>query len=99
MAHPPTRRGQHGRHRPVDAIITRRPELGRTRSRIRDFGEMVTDLTGKNLAAWLARVEREGEPELRNFTKGVRRDLAAVSAGLTCPTAAGPSKATSTASR
>jgi len=35
------------------------------------------------------RVEAEGEPELRAFTASLRRDLAAVTAGLTLPQSSG----------
>jgi transposase len=51
---------------------------------------MITNLTGKHLPAWLNRVEHDGEPELRTFAKGLRRDLAAVTAGLTLPYSSGP---------
>lgn len=51
---------------------------------------MITNLTGQHLPAWLNRVEHDGEPELRTFAQGLRRGLAAVTAGLTLPYSSGP---------
>lgn len=74
----------------LTAITTRCPALARTQTLVRDFGQMIANLTGKHLPAWLNRVEHDGEPELRTFAKGLRRDLAAVTAGLTLPYSSGP---------
>lgn len=74
----------------LNALITRCPALARTYTLVRAFGQMITNLTGKHLPAWLNRVEHDGEPELRTFAKGLRRDLAAVTAGLTLPYSSGP---------
>ena len=71
-------------------ILTRNPALAGTYTLIREFAQMLTQLTGKHLPAWLNRVEHDGEPELRTFAKGLRRDLAAVTAGLTLPYSSGP---------
>src|SRR5436309_7563265 len=39
----------------------------------------------RSLGAWMERVDAEGQPELRAFAASLRRDLAAVTAGLTLP--------------
>jgi hypothetical protein len=83
----------------LDAIITRRPELSRTRSLVRGFGEMVTNLTnltGKHLPTWLAHVERDGEPELRTLAKEYDATWPPSPPASPCPAVPGPSKATST---
>jgi transposase len=38
---------------------------------------------------WLTRVEAGGQPELRSFANGIRRDQQAVTAGLTLPNSSG----------
>jgi hypothetical protein len=41
---------------------------------------------GRDLEHWMTSAEASGLAELRSFTTGLRRDLDAVVAGLTCPT-------------
>jgi transposase len=74
----------------LTAIISRCPALAGTHTLVRDFGQMITNRTGKHLPAWLNRVDHDGEPELRAFAKGLCRDLPAVTAGLTLPYSSGP---------
>jgi transposase len=74
----------------LTAILTRCPALAATHTLVRDFAKMVTRLTGQHLPAWLNQVDRDGEPELRTFAAGLRKDLAAVTAGLTLPYSSGP---------
>ena len=74
-------------------------ELRATRGLVREFADMLCHRHGEHLEAWATQAETSPVSELRGFAKGLRKDWAAVTAGLTAPTAPAPSKATSTASR
>jgi transposase len=74
----------------LTGILARCPALATTQNLVRDFAKMLTRLTGQHLPAWLNQVDRDGQPELRTFAAGLRRDLAAVTAGLTLPYSSGP---------
>jgi transposase len=52
---------------------------------VQQFAKMLRTRTGEDLATWLAKAEESQIPELRSFVTGVRRDQAAVKAGLTLP--------------
>jgi transposase len=54
---------------------------------ITDAAQLYREITA---FGWPNRVEHDGEPELRTFAKGLRRDLAAVTAGLTLPYSSEP---------
>ena len=55
-----------------------------------DFAAMVRDLEGEKLDGWLQEAEACAAPALRNFAAGLRKDLAAVRAGLTETWSNGP---------
>ncbi len=48
-----------------------------------DFAKMVGGLEGEKLDGWLEEAEVCAAPAMRNFATGIRKDLAAVRAGLT----------------
>lgn len=48
-----------------------------------DFAAMVRELEGEKLDGWLDEAEACEAPAMRNFAAGLRKDLAAVRAGLT----------------
>ena len=48
-----------------------------------EFAKMVGGLEGEKLDGWLEEADACGAPALRNFATGLRKDLAAVRAGLT----------------
>ena len=54
------------------------------------FARMIKDLSGDKdtLTEWLAAVDHD-LPAMRSFTRGLRRDLEAVTAGLTLPYSSG----------
>ncbi|HEY0692574.1 MAG TPA: ISL3 family transposase [Kribbella sp.] len=56
---------------------------------VKGFAEMMTQRTGENLRNWLSTVEADDQPELHSFALGIRRDLRAVTAGLTLPHSSG----------
>jgi transposase len=55
-----------------------------------DFAKMVRDLEGEKLDGWLEEAGACEAPAMRNFAVGLRKDLAAVRAGLTETWSNGP---------
>lgn len=55
-----------------------------------DFAEMVRNLGGDDLDTWLEEAEASEAPVMRRFAAGLRKDLAAVRAGLTEEWSNGP---------
>jgi len=70
----------------LKAIRARCPQIDAAVRQVAGFARMIKDLSGdKNtLTEWLAAVDHD-LPALRSFTRGLRRDLEAVTAGLTLP--------------
>ena len=64
-------------------ITGRCEELKTTRDLVRSFGDMLRHRRGEHLEAWAGQAEASPVSELRGFSKGLRRDWAAVTAGLT----------------
>jgi len=71
-------------------IYARCPHLATLAAHITSFAEMMTGLHGCRLHQWLADVEADDQPQLHSFAAGIRRDLQAVTAGLTLPHSSGP---------
>ena len=62
------------------------PHLDALAGHVRSFAEMMTQHRGQHeLEGWLVAVEGSDLPELRSFANGIRRDLQAVTNGLTLP--------------
>jgi transposase len=70
-------------------ITARCQELAATRTLVREFADMLCHRHGENLEAWAAQAENSPVSELRGFAKGLRKDWAAVTAGLTVPYSSG----------
>jgi hypothetical protein len=70
-------------------ITARCAELTITRDLVRDFADMLCNLHGEHLEAWASRAETSPVSELRGFSKGLHKDWAAVTAGLTTPYSSG----------
>lgn len=66
------------------------PHLAATATHVAAFAEMMTGLHGDRLIAWMNTVNAEELPHLHSFTTGLRRDLKAVTNGLTLPHSSGP---------
>ena len=66
----------------VAALGQRCPEAERARELARRFLALVRERDHAALAPWVAQAEASDVPELRSFATGLRRDWAAVSAGL-----------------
>ena len=64
-------------------ITGRCAELAATRDLVREFADMLCHRRGERLEAWASRSEASPVSELRGFAKGLRKDWAAVTAGLT----------------
>ncbi|MFJ3659331.1 hypothetical protein ACIPPM_02560 [Streptomyces sp. NPDC090119] len=60
-------------------------ELDALTGHVRAFGKMLTQLQGDQLPRWTATVRTDHLPSLHTFVKGLERDLAADTAGLTLP--------------
>ena len=70
-------------------ITGRCEELTTTRDLVREFADMLRHRHGKRLEAWAAQAENSPVSELRSFSKGLRKDWAAVTTGLTVPYSSG----------
>jgi len=68
------------------AIRARCPEIDAAVKHVAGFARMIKDLSGDKdtLTGWMAAVDHD-LPAMRSFTRGLRRDLEAVTAGLTLP--------------
>jgi transposase len=70
-------------------ITTRCEELAATRDLVREFADMLCHQRGEHLEAWAGHAETSPVSELSGFAKGLRKDWAAVTAGLTAPYSSG----------
>jgi len=75
---------QAGEQAQLEAIRARCPHIDALARHVTAFAEMMTAHTGsRDLEAWLAAVEADGQSGLRSFTAGIRNDQQAVTNGLT----------------
>ncbi len=65
------------------------PHLDATARHVRDFAEMLRNLRGDQLPDWMNRVLDDDLPALHSLVSGLRRDLEAVTAGLSTPWSSG----------
>ncbi|GGK40169.1 hypothetical protein GCM10010124_36090 [Pilimelia terevasa] len=61
--------------------------------RVKQFADLLTGPRGEDLDTWMSLVDADDLPALHSFVYGLRKDLPAVVAGLTLPTATERSKA------
>ena len=78
-----------GEQAALTAIRARCPHLDALAGHVTAFAEMMTGRQGQHLQEWLNAVETDDQPELHSFAAGIRRDLQAVTAGLTLPYSSG----------
>ncbi|MFD7164784.1 transposase [Streptomyces violascens] len=64
-------------------VLAHCPELDVAAGHVRDFGEILTNRLGATLPTWINAVDASQLPGLTNFALHLRRDLDAVTAGLT----------------
>jgi transposase len=79
-----------GQQAQLTAIRARCPHLNTLAAHVSAFAEMLTGHHGHYLDQWLADVDADDQPQLHSFANGIRRDLQAVTAGLTLPYSSGP---------
>lgn len=65
------------------------PHLDAVTRHVRDFADMMRDLHGDQLPAWMERVTEDELPALHSLINGLRRDLDAVTAALSSPWSSG----------
>lgn len=70
-------------------VVTNCPELADLRRHIQGFAEMMKNLHGHLLTRWIKAAEGSDLPPLRGFATNLRKDLDAVTAGLTLPYSSG----------
>ena len=71
-------------------ITARCEELTAARGLVREFADMLCHRHGEHLETWMSQAENSPVSELRGFARGLRKDWAAVCAGLTLPYSSGP---------
>jgi transposase len=81
----------------LDAIRRRNTAIDGLTSHVHDFADMMHKLAGTRLPQWITVVLASDLPQPHSFAKGLRRDLTAVTAGLTLPRSTGLVEARSTA--
>ncbi|WP_374107788.1 transposase [Rhodococcus sp. DMU2021] len=76
--------------RSLDEILTRSTALTAVGRHVRGFAAIMVERRGHDLIDWMSEVDGAGSPALRSFVAGLRRDLDAVTAGLTLEHDSGP---------
>ncbi len=75
----------------LDAIIQRSPAIQALAGHVRGFATMMRKLTGaRDLPQWINQIQASELAGLRTFANSIKRDLAAVTAGLSLPYRSGP---------
>ena len=75
----------------LDAISQRSPAIAAVIGHVRAFAAMLAKRTGtRDFPQWIEQSEASGLAGLRSFATSIRRDLSAVTAGLSLPS--GPFK-------
>lgn len=88
MTHP-----QHlttDQHAQLTDVLASCPELQAVAGHVRDFADLMNKHQGDRLPDWMQRVQADNLPALHSLLTGLRRDLAAVTAGLTMTWNSGP---------
>ncbi|MGW6332160.1 ISL3 family transposase [Nocardia rhamnosiphila] len=85
----PDRIDPHDQQR-LDAILATSTELTALAGHVRDFATMMAHRRGRELERWMTAVDADDLPALHSFVRGLRRDLDAVTAGLSLPWNSGP---------
>jgi transposase len=70
-------------------ISARCEEIAITSDLVRQFADMLCQRTGHNLGTWAGQAQTSPVRELLSFAAGLRKDWAAVTAGLTLPYSSG----------
>ncbi|WP_433613045.1 transposase [Dactylosporangium sp. CA-139114] len=73
----------------LTAILARCPALRAVRWHVAAFAAMMRELSGEHVDSWMHAVEADDLPDLHTLVTSLRRDHAAVTAGLTLPYSSG----------
>ena len=73
--------------RQLATILTACPDLAAVHAHVTNFADIMTQRRGRDLEKWITAAS--GQPQLRPFAAGLRRDQDAVTAGLTLPWSSG----------
>jgi len=77
-------------HVQLTDVLASCPELQAVAGHVRDFADLMNKHCGDRLPDWMARVQADNLPALHSLVTGLRRDLDAVTAGLTMIWSSGP---------
>jgi transposase len=80
----------------IDELLAACAPLAVLVEHVRTFAEMLTSRRGADLEDWMNAVESSDLPALHAFTRGLRKDLDAVVAGLSLPYSKRPIEGTNT---
>jgi len=72
-------------HEHLDELLAACPHLPVLTEHVRAFAQLLTQRRGDQLQNWMTMVETDELPALHGFVRGLRKDLAAVTAGMTMP--------------
>ncbi|MFC7646759.1 transposase [Streptosporangium lutulentum] len=89
MDHVPSRPPDSRSHVQLKEVLGRCLELDTAARHIRSFATMMTNRDGHLLDDWIAETAAGSSPQLAAFATGLRRDHAAVTAGLSLPHSSG----------
>lgn len=74
----------------LEAVLASCPELQAVAGHVRDFADLMNKHHGDRLPEWMQRVQADNLPHLHSLVIGLRRDIDAVTAGLTMIWNSGP---------
>jgi transposase len=77
-------------HAQLSDVLASCPELHAVAEHVRDFADLMNKRRGDRLPDWMLRVKADNLPALHSLVTGLRRDLDAVTAGLTLTWSSGP---------
>jgi transposase len=76
----------------LDELLAACSHLAMLTEHVRTFARLLTNRRGAEVAGWMSAVEADDLPALHSFVRGLRKDLAAITAGLTMPYSNGPAE-------
>lgn len=82
---------EHDREHLAELLATC-PHLAILTDHVRAFAALLTERRGAEVESWMTAVEADDLPLLHGFVRGLHKDLAAVTAGLTMPYSNGPTE-------
>ncbi len=80
----------------LDELLAAYPHMAVLAKQVRAFAELLTTRRGADLKAWMSAVEASDLPALHAYVRGLRKDLPAVTAGLSLPYSNGPMEGANT---